>query len=262
MKISIVTPSFNQGKFIEEAILSVKNQNYNDFEHIIIDGGSTDNTIEILKKYPHLIWISEPDEGQSDAINKGFNRATGDIIGWLNTDDFYLPDIFSIVVNEFKDLNIDGIYSNSRYVNENGKVTSEQITQKSVKWMSLFKCFIPSETFFFRSEIIKNGIFVDKDFDQVMDMEFFANLYHKGYNIKKVNAFFAHFRWHGSNKSLDTKPVRRIQSKEGLTIFNRYSGFYLPRNKLGLSIYRILTLAYGSYRRIFRKFRIGIYSSK
>ena len=90
-KISIVTPSFNHAQFLEETILSVISQNYPDLEYIIIDGGSTDGSVEIIKKYEQYLtyWISEPDNGQSDALNKGFTRATGDIYGWLNSDDLY-----------------------------------------------------------------------------------------------------------------------------------------------------------------------------
>ena len=98
-KISIITPSFNQGVFIEDSIRSVQEQNYPNFEHIILDGCSTDGTIEILKKYDHLIWSSEPDEGQSDAMNKGFNMASGDLIGWLNTDELYMPGAFNHLVS-------------------------------------------------------------------------------------------------------------------------------------------------------------------
>lgn len=101
---SVVMPSFNQGKFIERSILSVLNQDYPNIELIIVDGGSTDETVEILERYAKHItyWVSEKDEGQSDALNKGFARATGELVGWLNSDDLYLPDAFRIAAAAFK----------------------------------------------------------------------------------------------------------------------------------------------------------------
>src|SRR5687768_13083798 len=103
-KISIITPSYNQGRFIEETILSVINQNYPNLEYIIIDGGSTDNTVEIIRKYEqHLAyWVSEKDGGQSEAINKGFKKATGDIVCWINSDDFFMPGALSKVADCFE----------------------------------------------------------------------------------------------------------------------------------------------------------------
>ena len=86
MKISIITPSYNQGRFIEDAIRSVLEQDYPDFEHIVVDNCSTDNTLDVLRKYPHIRWISEPDRGQSHALNKGFRMATGDVLAWLLDD--------------------------------------------------------------------------------------------------------------------------------------------------------------------------------
>lgn len=102
LKISVITPSYNSGKDIERAIKSVMEQDYKNFEHVIVDGGSTDGTIEILKKYKHLKWISESDKGQADAMNKGFKKSTGDIIVYLNADDYFFPGAFSSVIEEFK----------------------------------------------------------------------------------------------------------------------------------------------------------------
>jgi glycosyltransferase involved in cell wall biosynthesis len=103
LKISIVTPSLNQGIYIKDTIDSVLNQNYDNFEHIIIDGGSTDNTIDILKKYPHLIWKSEKDSGSAQAINKGFKICSGDILCWINSDDYFEKNVFSKVNQIFSD---------------------------------------------------------------------------------------------------------------------------------------------------------------
>ncbi len=103
-KISIVMPSFNQGDFIEQSILSIINQGYPNLQLIIIDGGSTDSTIDIIKKYENYIdyWVSETDKGQSDALNKGFEKADGDIFGWLNSDDLYLPGAFFLIIDTYK----------------------------------------------------------------------------------------------------------------------------------------------------------------
>lgn len=125
LKISVITPSFNAASFIEQAINSVLQQRYENFEHIIVDGGSTDGTVEILKRYPHLVWVSEPDDGQSDAMNKGFKLSSGEVIVYLNADDFFEEGAFTAVAEAFnrgakfvvgkvRVLNADG----SSYVND------------------------------------------------------------------------------------------------------------------------------------------------
>ena len=120
-KISIVTPSYNQGRFIEDSIQSVLNQNYPNFEHIIIDNCSTDGTLEILKKYPHLDWISESDRGQSHGLNKGFHRSRGEWILWLNADDYCLPGVFEKVSYTFSDYpEFDVIYGEAIFVDKFG----------------------------------------------------------------------------------------------------------------------------------------------
>src|SRR6266576_1298377 len=103
-KISIVTPSFNQGRFLEETILSVLNQNYPNLEYIIIDGGSTDETVDVIRRYEDRLayWVSEKDRGQVHAINKGIEKTTGDLFGFINSDDLYLPGTFSAVAEYFE----------------------------------------------------------------------------------------------------------------------------------------------------------------
>ncbi len=256
-KISIITPSYNSAKYLKDCINSVIDQNYNNFEHIIVDGESTDDTLSIVKEYPHLKWISEKDEGQSDALNKGFHLATGEIIGWLNADDQYCTKTFHKISKYFIDNpNVDAFYSNFYLLFQSNKKVQKVYSHIPIKWLSLYHCYIPSTTFFFRKEIIDSGILIDKNFKLTMDKEFFAHILYSGYKLKYVNDFFAIFRWHNSNKSLDVPNVREIRYKEGFKVFNRYSSIKLMNNEFGLKIYRILC----STLLIYRKYIKIVYS--
>ena len=260
LKISIVTPSFNQGNYIEDAIKSVLKQNYKNFEHIIIDNLSTDNTMEIVKKYKHLKWISEKDEGQSDAINKGFKISSGDIMAWLNADDHYIEGTFDIVNSKLLNPSLDAIYGNFMFVNKKNEVTKKMTVQKPSKIMSKFICFIPSTTFFFKRKVVDRNIIIDKNFQLNMDKEFYANLLYRNYKIEKIDKFLAKFRWHEGNKSIDTLKVKKIRYKEGLIIFNRYFKIKLPNNFIGIILYILMDKINLIYRFICKKTGFHIFS--
>src|SRR5688572_25596277 len=129
--VSIVTPSYNQGRYIEETIQSVLNQDYPNLEYLVLDGGSTDETLEILKRYEgRLVWISEKDRGQADAINKGFHLAKGRILGWLNSDDTYSPGAIRKVAQYFQTHRDVGLlYGEGYHVDTAGKIIERYNTE-------------------------------------------------------------------------------------------------------------------------------------
>jgi len=258
-KISIITPSYNQGEYIEEAIKSVLKQNYSNFEHIIIDAGSTDQTLDILKKYKHLKWISEKDDGQSDALNKGFKKSKGQIIGWLNADDFYEKNIFRLINNNLSIEGVDAVYGDFIEVDKYGNRIKKIITQMPSNFMMKYVCYIPSTTFFFNRKIIDNNIYIDKNLKLVMDKDFFCKIISKGYKINKIHKFLGFFRWHYKNKSIYSKKFKKRIHYEGIIINNRYSNFKLPNNYFGQKIYYLMNRTVILYRFFCRKTGLGVH---
>ena len=210
LKISIVSPSYNQAKFLEECLLSVEEQNYPEVEHLVADGGSTDGAVEILKSYSqesshkHLRWASEPDDGQSDALNKGFRLASGDIVGWLNSDDRYRPGCFRVVAKAFeRNPDVDILYGDTTWIDEGGRILKVRREIEFSQFVLSYHrvLYIPSTATFFRRRIFDEGNFLDPQYQYAMDYEYFLRLARKGYRFKHVRHLLGDFRWHSNSKS-------------------------------------------------------------
>lgn len=218
-KISIVSPSYNQGRFIETCIKSVLQQEFTSFEHIVVDGGSTDETLEILGKYDHVKWISEPDQGMQDALNKGFHMATGDIIGWLNTDDYYLPGCFAKVANYFLDHpETDVLYGDYRWVDQDGRVTQlrREIDFDMFILKYLHVLYIPSTATFIHKRAVSGRALFNPDYSYAMDYELFLRLALEGYKFSHIHAFLADFRFHEKSKTTTGAHLQRREQKRAL----------------------------------------------
>jgi glycosyltransferase involved in cell wall biosynthesis len=203
MKFSIITPSYNQGRFIRDCIESVRAQDGIETEHVIVDACSTDETLSILKEYAHLKWTSEPDKGQTDAINKGFRRATGDWLMWLNADDYLLPGALRKVA-EFAAANPDAdvIYGDCDFVDEAGRfLRHKREFDFDFNMLLFYGCYIPSTSTFYRRKIVDDGFLLDPTYKNCMDFEYYLKLAHAGYRFRHMPATLANFRWHDSNVS-------------------------------------------------------------
>jgi glycosyltransferase involved in cell wall biosynthesis len=202
--ISVITPNYNGAAYLEDAVLSVKRQGGVTAEHIVIDAASTDGTLAILQRHSHLRWISERDRGQSDAINKGFLMATGDLVGWLNADDYYLPGGLAAITRAAEEHpEADVLYGDCIFVDPSGRVVRSKVEHDFDPDVLLyFGCYIPSTSTFFRRRLIERELLLDCDYRVAMDFEFFARLARLGCTFRYVPQFIAAFRWHEDNVSL------------------------------------------------------------
>jgi glycosyltransferase involved in cell wall biosynthesis len=206
MKFSIITPSYNQGCYLEKTILSVVNQFFTSLEFIIIDGNSKDNTHKVIDLYRDKInyIIIEKDNGQSEAINKGLNLASGDIVAWINSDDTYLLNSFQIVNDIFSNENVDFVYGKAFFIDENDQKLSEypsfQIKDNEEKYKFWKGWPIPQPTVFFRRRVLEKIGLLNKNLDYALDFEFFLRIS----EITKLHyypVYLANYRLHQKSKT-------------------------------------------------------------
>jgi glycosyltransferase involved in cell wall biosynthesis len=201
--ISIVTPSFNQGRFLEWTLRSVLEQNYPKLEYVVMDGGSTDETGEILACYAdRLSYVeSAPDKGQADAIARGFEHTTGEIMAYLNSDDVLAPGALNFVARFFAaHPKVDAIYSHRVFIDERNIVTRYWILPTHHDWMIARWDFIPQETCFWRRSIYQKTGGIDASYRFALDYDLFVRFMQEG-RMERVNRFLGAFREHPSSKT-------------------------------------------------------------
>ena len=206
MKVSVITPSFNQGKYIERTIESVLNQRISELEYIVMDGGSTDQTVDILKKYDSVLeWRSEKDNGQTDAVNKGLRLAKGDIIGWLNSDDIYYPNAIRAVLDVFeKNPDINVVYGNAYHIREDDSIIEEYYTEEYSYERLKEVCYICQPAVFFRKCLVDKYGYLDETLQYCMDYDYWLRL-GKSERFYHLPVFIAGSRLYEDNKTLGAR---------------------------------------------------------
>ena len=238
--VSIVTPSFNQANFLESTILSVIEQDYPSLEYIVVDGGSTDGSLDIIQKYDDRIshWSSEPDAGQTEAINKGFARASGDILAYLNSDDLYRPGAVSEAV-EFlsKHAEVGMVYGDADYINEAG-LTIGKFSAAQTDYRRLRRGYvhIPQQAAFFRAELWDRVGPLDPTFQFAMDYDLWVRIAALG-PIRYHRRNWASFRLHGKAKTLSAAELCwpemiRVHRRLGGSVISVIYAKYLVRRLL------------------------------
>jgi len=204
-RVSIVTPSFNQAQYIESTIQSVLVQDYPQIEYLIVDGSSTDNTVDIIKKYQGQLawWVSEKDQGQTDAINKGFARASGDILAWINSDDTYEPGAVRLAANYLMEHpEVGMVYGDCNFINAEGRVIGRFASaQTNYRMLRQGYVHIPQQTMFFRGELWRQVGPLDPSFYFAMDYDLWTRISART-GIKYIPQTWANFRLHTTGKTI------------------------------------------------------------
>lgn len=239
--ISIVTPSFNQAPFLEQTIHSVLGQDYPRLEYILVDGGSSDGSLDIIKKYAHRFawWVSEPDRGQTDAINKGFAHARGEVLAWINSDDTYEPGAVSDAVDVMQSRPEVGlVYGDANFIDGSGHVTGRfPAAQTDYSRLRRGYVHIPQQASFFRADLWKRVGPLDPSFFFAMDYDLWVRLARLA-PVLYVPRLWANFRLHTLGKTFASDErcwpeMIRVHRRDGGSWFSVIIAKYLIRRAIG-----------------------------
>jgi glycosyltransferase involved in cell wall biosynthesis len=219
-KLSIVTPSLNQGPFIERTIRSVLDQGYENLEYLVVDGGSEDGTVETIRSFEDRIswWVSEPDGGQTDALNKGFARATGEVVAWINSDDHYLPGAFDRAIDALERTGSLWASGAARFTDGDDRTTHvwrpelPPMGPRPVSgrhWWALYPWSVPQPSTFWRREAFDEVGPLREDLHYAFDTEFFLRLAYAGHMPALIDAELSVRVVHPDAKSVDREPFDR-----------------------------------------------------
>jgi glycosyltransferase involved in cell wall biosynthesis len=223
-KISVIVPTFNQGQFIEQTILSVISQQYPNLEFIVLDAGSSDNTVEIIRKYHSHItyWRSQADGGQAAAINEGFHRATGSILCWINSDDIYMPGIFRRIAGHFTDERIPKVvFGNSiHFDSESGKARGSSVSRNHLRYqLSLCDYVIQPSSFWNRAAWVITG-HLNESMHFAFDWDWFIRAKQAGVDFVPVEECLSLYRIHAQHKSGNGGNKRIEELKSIVSTYN------------------------------------------
>jgi len=206
--VTIVTPSYNQGQYIEETVLSVLNQDYPNIEYIVMDGGSTDQTLEILKKYEgYLTWFSEKDKGQTDAINKGIRLTKGEILAYLNSDDTYLPGAVTRAVRHLTFENPDSpfVYGEGYNINAERTIIERYPTEPFDFRHLAETCFISQPTTFWKRDVIETIGLFDEKLNYAMDYDYWIRIAKHYGTLDYISDYLANSRMYQETKTMSKR---------------------------------------------------------